>query len=225
MKKEPLYAKIDLHCHSWASDRPSLWLMQRLGCPESFISPEEVRENAMLRGMDFVTITDHNTCDGVREIEQYDNVITGQEVTAYFPGEIKVHIVCLDITPEQHREIHSLRENVFDLVRYLNDEAIIHFLAHPLIKVNGRLTWNEFEQSLLLFKRFEILNGTRLNRLNLAQEKVITNLTQDDLNRLADKHDFEPVGHRPWRNSSPAVRTITVGFSWEPAIPRSKSKA
>ena len=85
MQNQTQTVKIDLHCHSWASDRPSLWLMQRLGCPESFTAPEQVREFAMLRGMDFVTITDHNTTAGVKAIEHYPNVIIGDEITAYFP--------------------------------------------------------------------------------------------------------------------------------------------
>jgi len=190
--------RIDLHCHSWASDRPSLWLMQRLGCPESFTAPELVREIARQRDMDFVTITDHNTIDGVREIEKYDNVIRGEEVTTYFPGEAKIHVVCLGHTDKQHQEIHRLREDIFTLAHYLNAENIVHFCAHPLHAVNGKLTWELFETLLLLFKRFETLNGSRLRKLNWITEQILTHLTAGDLERLADKHGIRPVGERPW---------------------------
>ncbi|MFB3786590.1 MAG: glycosyltransferase [bacterium] len=190
--------KIDLHCHSWASDRPSLWLMQRLGCPESFTSPGQVREFAMLRGMDFVTITDHNTIAGIKEIEHYPNVIAGDEVTAYFPGEVKVHVVCLGMTEEQHKTIHQRRADIFELVKYLNEQDIVHYCAHPLHKVNGRMTWEQFEILLLLFKRFEVLNGTRLRRLNQAVAGIIANLTPQEIERLSQKHGIEPVGERPW---------------------------
>ncbi|MBN2325848.1 MAG: glycosyltransferase [Candidatus Omnitrophica bacterium] len=195
---EPLYAKIDLHCHSWASDRPSLWLMQRLGCPESFTSPDGVREAAMLRDMDFVTITDHNTIDGVQEIQHLDNVIIGEEVTTYFPGDVKVHVVCLDITPEQHREIENVRVDIYEFVRYLNENNIFHFCAHPLHKVNGRLTWDLFEKLILMFKSFEILNGTRLRRLNQSVQNVLRRLTPEEIQRLSQKHGIAPVGDRPW---------------------------
>ncbi|MBZ0256589.1 hypothetical protein K8I31_11035, partial [bacterium] len=77
MSENPSIVKIDLHCHSWASDRPSLWLMQRLGCPESFVSPAHVRDIAMHRGMEFVCLTDHNTIEGAKEIAHHDNVIIG----------------------------------------------------------------------------------------------------------------------------------------------------
>ncbi len=199
MTNELKTARIDLHCHSWASDRPSLWLMQRLGCPESFTSPEYVRDTAMQRGMNFVTITDHNTDMGVREIQHYDNVILGDEVTTYFPEDIKVHVVCLGFTERQHREIHEVREDIYDLVQYLNEQNIVHYCAHPLHKINGRLTWEHFEKLLLLFKTLEILNGTRLKRFNWVTEQVIANLTESDIMRLAEKHDIAPVGPEPWK--------------------------
>ena len=196
---ESFIAKIDLHCHSWASNRPSMWLMQRLGCPECYTSPEHAWNIATQRGMHFVTITDHNTITGVQEIAQtHSNVIIGEEVTTYFPGDVKVHVGCLDITEEQHREIQDVRNNIFELVSYLNNKDILHFCAHPLVKINGRLKWEHFEQLLLLFKRFEVLNGTRLARLNAMTEKVITSLTERDIEILADKYNLEPVGERPW---------------------------
>ncbi len=191
-------ARIDLHCHSWASDRPALWLMQRLGCPESYTAPSYAREAAMQRGMDFVTITDHNSIEGVREIQHYNNVIVGEEVTTYFPGDVKVHVVCLDITEEQHREIQDVREDIHDFVRYLNENDILHFCAHPMHRVNGRLTWDHFEKILLLFKHIEILNGSRLFKLNFVTEQIAANLKEEDIERLSNKHGIDPIGERPW---------------------------
>ncbi len=172
--------------------------MQRLGCPESYTAPAAVREAAMLRDMDFVTITDHNTIDGVQTILHFDNVISGEEVTTYFPDDVKVHVVCLDITPRQHEEIARIRTDIFEFVRYLNEQNIFHFCAHPLHKVNDRLTWDLFEKILLLFKSLEILNGTRLRRLNQAARGVIESLTPEEIQRLSKKHGLEPFGERPW---------------------------
>lgn len=195
---QPLFAKIDLHCHSWASDRPSLWLMQRLGCPESFTSPEGVRDAALLRDMDFVALTDHNTVEGVEEICHYDNVIYGEEVTAYFPDDVKIHVVCLGLTRQQHEEIAKTRVDVYELAQYLNERNIFHFCAHPLHKVNGRLTWDLFEKILLLFKAIEILNGNRIRRLNQAVQNVVESLTPGEIERLSKKHGIKPIGDRPW---------------------------
>jgi len=53
--------KIDLHVHSKFSTRPSQWVVQKIGCPESFTDPMRLRDIALERGMNMVTITDHNT--------------------------------------------------------------------------------------------------------------------------------------------------------------------
>ncbi|MBD3266591.1 glycosyltransferase [bacterium] len=197
---KPLKARIDLHCHSWASNRPSLWLMQRLGCPESFTPPEHLWNIATQRGMQFVTITDHNTVTGAQEIAQtHDNVIVGEEVTTYFPGNVKVHVGCIDITERQHRDIQGIRENIYDLVEYLDQEGIIYFCAHPLFKINGALKWSHFEQMLLLFKRFEVINGTRLGRMNNITSQLLDKLTKDEIEILANKHGIEPKDDEPWK--------------------------
>src|SRR5690606_14332457 len=65
-------------------------------------------------------------------------------------------------------------------------------------KVNGRLQWHHFEQLLLLFKNVEVLNGTRLKRLNDIVAQVVQSITREDIERLAEKYNIDPVGERPW---------------------------
>ncbi|MBD3184481.1 glycosyltransferase [Candidatus Poribacteria bacterium] len=190
-------AKIDLHCHSKASSA-GLWVLRQIGCAESYTPPESLYQLAMNRNMDFVTITDHDNINGVKEILDYDNVIIGRETTAFFPDGVKVHVVCIDINEEQNREIEEVRHNVYDLVDYLNQEDIIHFAAHPLYKVNGDLTWDHFEKLILLFKRHEVLNGGRYDRTNRITKRMLSSLTEEDIKWFADKHNLEPVGDRPW---------------------------
>ena len=60
-------SRADLHCHSTASEQGKLGIQRSLGLPECATPPEEVYELAKARGMDFVTITDHDTIDGVLE--------------------------------------------------------------------------------------------------------------------------------------------------------------
>ena len=45
-----------------------LGVQRALGLPECATPPEEVYELAKRRGMDFVTITDHDTIDGALQI-------------------------------------------------------------------------------------------------------------------------------------------------------------
>ncbi len=192
-------ARIDLHCHSSASSDPGLWILRQIGCSESYTSPNKVYKIATDRGMDFITITDHNSIDGVKEIASYDDVIIGEEVTTYFPDKVTAHIVCLDITEQQHKEILEERHSIYSLVNYLTHEDIVHFVAHPLFKSNGDLTWEHFEKLVLLFKRHESLNGGRYSRTNQATEKFLLSLTKEYIEALADKHNIEPIGEEPWK--------------------------
>jgi predicted metal-dependent phosphoesterase TrpH len=77
--------RADLHVHSQYSNRPSMWALRRFNCPESYTSPLAIYELAKKRGMDYVTITDHNTIAGALEISHLPGTFLGSELTAYFP--------------------------------------------------------------------------------------------------------------------------------------------
>jgi len=58
-----MMTKADLHIHSKYSNHPAEWFLQRLGASESYTEPEFIYQLAKERGMDFVTVTDHNRID------------------------------------------------------------------------------------------------------------------------------------------------------------------
>jgi len=193
--------RIDLHVHSKFSTRPSQWILQRMGCPESFTEPRRIYDIARARGMGMVTITDHNTVNGSLEIAHLPGAFVSEEITTYFPEDrCKLHVLVYDITEAQHAEFQRLRENVYDLVPYLRAEGIVHVLAHPLFAVNDRLTPAHFEKTLLMFNIFE-LNGSRDESQNAFLRQVVEGLRPGDLEHLADKHGIEPYGPAPWAKS------------------------
>ncbi len=193
--------KIDLHVHSKYSVHPSQWILQKLGCPECFTEPAAVYRIARQKGMDLVTITDHNTISGSAEIAHLPATFISEEVTTYFPDDgCKAHVLVYDINDAIHREIQTVRENIFDLVDYLAQTGIVHVLAHPLYSVNDKLTIEHFEKFLLLFKNFE-LNGVRDDYQNQAIRQILENLTPEILNNLSEKHGIVPVSPEPWRKN------------------------
>jgi len=192
---------IDLHVHSKFSTRPSQWVLQKLNCPESFTQPLKLREIAKARGMDLVTITDHNTIAGALEIAHFEDVFISEEVTTYFPeDQCKLHVLALDITESQHEDISLARTNVYDLVAYLNEQKICHILAHPFYDMNHKLTVEHFEKMLLLFTNFE-MNGSRDQHQNEILASILKALVKDDIDRLADRHNISPLGKRPWEKN------------------------
>ncbi len=204
MRKNKFYMsklyRVDLHVHSRYSNKPSLWALKKFNCPESYTSPEFIYERAREIGMDYVTVTDHNTIDGVLEIVHLPWVFISSEITAYFPEDgCKVHVVVLNITEAIFKEVMNLRKNLYELVAYLQQNSIIHFAAHPLYDMNSRLTADIIEKMLLLFDVFEVKNGSRAGRYNRAIENILSTLTPEKINMLSDRHNIKPYGAMPWK--------------------------
>lgn len=191
--------RADLHVHSSHSNKPTYWAMRKINCPESYTSPLHLYRIARERGMDYVTITDHNSIAGALEIAHLPATFVSSEITAYFPENgCKIHVVVLHISPAQFQEIMHLRKNAYDLVGYLHREHIVHFLAHPLYAQNEKLTADLLEKSLLLFSHFEVKNGCRARRFNEFTSELIASLTPQRMMQLADKHDLQPYGEFPY---------------------------
>lgn len=193
--------KADLHVHSKYSKRPSEWILRKIGCSESYTEPVTLYSLAKDHGMNLVTITDHNSLAGSLDIAHLNDTFLSEEITTYFPDDgCKLHVLAYDITERHHEEITRLRENVFELVRYLNGEGIIHALAHPLYPVNDKLTFSHLEQALVLFKNFE-LNGSRDNYQNDILRQILSAFTKEKLDQLSDKYDLEPLHEMPWEKA------------------------
>ena len=197
--------KVDLHLHSRHSAKPTQWFLQKIGSPESYTDPFAAYRMARARGMDLVTVTDHDTLAGSLEIAHLDGVFLSEEVSAYFPEDRgKIHVLVLDIDEAHHKEIQRLRENVYDLADYLHQEDIAHSVAHPLCDTNHCLSLEHVEKMLLLFSHFE-QNGARNPCQNQILAEILGSLTPEAIHRLADKHDLAPRGDAPW------IKTLTAG--------------
>jgi glycosyltransferase involved in cell wall biosynthesis len=151
--------------------------------------------------MDLVTITDHNTISGSLEIAHLPGTFVSEEVTTYFPEDgCKAHVLVYDIDECLHKEIFRIRENIFDLVPFLNQNGIVHTLAHPLYAVNDKLTIDHFEKFLLLFRNFE-LNGARDEYQNQSIRMILKTITPAVIEKLIDKHEIVPLFPNPWKKN------------------------
>ncbi|TWT44069.1 PHP domain protein [Phycisphaerae bacterium RAS1] len=157
--------RIDLHCHSTYSDETLQFLPGIVYHP--LLTPHEVYRLAKSRGMDFVTITDHDTIDGCKALldEHGDlaDFIVGEEVSVEFPDDgTVVHVNVFDHTEAQHREIQRLRRNIHEFVAYVGGIGKLFVLNHLTWTEQHRvLTSRQLETMLELFPVFEGINGTR----------------------------------------------------------------
>ncbi|KJR40154.1 group 1 glycosyl transferase [Candidatus Magnetoovum chiemensis] len=191
--------KADLHLHSKYSNKPTIWALRKINCPESFTTPEHIYKTAKANGMNFVTITDHNSIHGALEIAHYPDAFVSSEITSYVPEDnVKIHVLVYGINERQFKEIMSLRKNVYELTLYLRNNDIAHSLAHPLFDISGNLTVETLEKLLLTFEVIEVKNGADAARFNLTIEKALKSLNREKIEHIANKHNMAACGIMPW---------------------------
>jgi glycosyltransferase involved in cell wall biosynthesis len=193
-------SRCDLHIHSRFSARSEEWLFRRFDFPDSYTDPRDLYRLLRGRGMDFVTITDHDTIDGNLEVADLANTFISEEVTTYFPHDpCKIHLLVWGITEAQHSEIAGLRENIFELQAYVQKAGVTHSVAHPLYSINGKLEVSHLERLILLFKHFEGVNGLRDAMLSVLARQLFSGLTQANIEELANRHNLQPTHAEPWK--------------------------
>jgi len=193
-------SRCDLHIHSRYSARSEEWLFRRFDFPDSYSDPKTLYEQLVGHGMDHVTITDHDTIEGCLQIADLPRTFISEQVTTYFPHDAcKLHILVWGISEQQHRDIEAVRDNIFELQRYLQMAQVTHAVAHPLYSVNGKLEACHLEQLILLFKHFEGVNGLRDALLSDLAQTLFEQLTPDKIDALANRHNLAPTHAEPWK--------------------------
>ncbi len=193
--------KVDLHIHSLHSETPSDWFLQRIGAAESYTKPKQIYKIAKERGMDLVTITDHNKINGILKLmDKYpEDTFTGVEVSTYFPEDsCRIHILIWGFKEKQFAKIDKFRNNIYDLRDYIKEKNFAYAVAHPNYSVNGKLKASHIGKLILLFDHFEVLNGYRSAYNNQTIYEILKNLTPDHISQLYEKYHIEPFSDTPW---------------------------
>jgi glycosyltransferase involved in cell wall biosynthesis len=211
--------RIDLHCHSDASNKTSEAVLSALHCPESYSRPEEVFAQARLRGMDFVTLTDHDSIEGALQIAHKPEVIVGEELTCWFPEDgCKMHVLLWGLTRKDHDELQSRAKSIYDVAGYIESQKLAHAVAHPIYRQNDKLERWHVERLLLLFKGFECLNGAHSSLHREAFEPLLESLDRNEIARLAKTHGIAPRWPEPWVKArvggSDDHGLLNVGRTW-----------
>src|SRR5438309_8507622 len=154
-----IMSRVDMHVHSTASELSKLGVQRSLHLPEGATPPEEVYELAKRRGMDFVTITDHDTITGALVLDDRPDTFVSEELTAWFKGEPQaVHVLCYGISPDDHDWLQRHRGDVELCAAYMCDRDITSALAHPYYTVAAPLTARHRRRLAELFGVWEIRN-------------------------------------------------------------------
>jgi predicted metal-dependent phosphoesterase TrpH len=172
--------KADLHCHSRFSGRAKH--LRFLRCRDCYSQPLDVYYTAKRRGMDLVTITDHDSIEGCLEVlnrlGELPDFMMGEEVSAYFPEfDHTVHIGVYGLSEAQHRELQPLRRHGEELVAYLRRANLLYVLNHFFHDFADRTRVLAFiERMAQLFDVFEVRNGSQQREHNTLIASLLERL-------------------------------------------------
>jgi len=219
--------RCDLHVHSAYSTDSGNYALRRARLGESYTDPERIYGVCKQRGMDLVTISDHNTLEGALRIAHLPDVFISVEVTTHFPSEdIPLHVLVWDLTEPDHRDLQEYRPSVVELVAFLRARGLAHALAHPLYRMGKPLTVAHMEQLLVLFAVWEGRNGARSRESNELACRLATSLTAEKLARLADKYGLEPThgGRVALTGGSDDHGALDIATTWTEAPATSRDE-
>jgi len=171
------FKKADLHCHSVYS---TFKYFRIANTRDSYNRPEEVYRIAKQRGMDFVTLTDHDSIDGclylLNKNPDLPDFFISEEVETFFPDtHQRIHVNVFDIDERQHEEIQRRRRNIYDLHEYVKEERILASANHMFQNYRMRNSPRHyFEEMLHMFDIFEVKNGAMASQHNRLIEDLMS---------------------------------------------------
>ena len=147
-----------MHVHTRHSGMCTIPLLNRV-CRESYSEPQPLYETLKGRGMDLVTVTDHDSIDAVEQLRRHPDFFLSEEVTALTPGGTELHIGVYDIEERHHIEIQRRRKDLPALSAYLGEQGLFYTVNHVYSSLTGRRTGHDFTLFARHFSGMEVLNG------------------------------------------------------------------
>ena len=167
--------RVDLHVHSCHSRQSGN--MRFLKSRDCYSRPADVYRVAKARGMDLVTITDHDSIGGCLEFldrhPDADDFFVSEEVSCYLPGtDVQVHFGVFGMTERLHDELQPLRRDAFEVAARLREARVFFVLNHLLHFYRRQLPLASYLRLLDEVPGVEARNGTMLVDHNELVERL-----------------------------------------------------
>jgi predicted metal-dependent phosphoesterase TrpH len=157
--------KCDLHVHSLHSGTLPVAILRHFFL-ESYSQPTEVYTMLRKRGMDLVTLTDHDSIGGAEELRGHPDFFVSEEVTCRMPSGTQAHVGVYDLTERQHCEISRRRNDLIRLLAYLSEQRLFFTVNHVFSSLTGRRDRDDFEWFAKYFPAVEARNSQMLPSAN-----------------------------------------------------------
>jgi predicted metal-dependent phosphoesterase TrpH len=135
---------------------------------ESYNEPRALYERLKQRGMDLVTVTDHDSIDAVEELRRHPDFFLSEEVTCKMPSGTEMHAGVYGICEKDHTELQRRRTDIESLLAYAVERRLFVTVNHLYSSLTGPRTEDDFAIFARDFHGVETINGQMLacaNRL------------------------------------------------------------
>ena len=150
--------RCDMHVHTRHSGMCSVPILRRI-CRESYNDPVAVYETLKRRGMDLVTVTDHDSIDASEALRRHQDFFLSEEITCQTSSGTRLHVGVYDIQERQHIELQRRRDDMPSLLAYLDEQDLLFSINHVFSALTGRRTALDFVLFETCFPAVETLNG------------------------------------------------------------------
>ena len=157
--------RCDLHVHTIHSGMCTVPVLDRI-CRESYNDPREVYDLLKRRGMDLVTVTDHDSIDAAESLRHHPDFFLSEEVSVTLPSGRRLHVGVYDIEERDHTQLQCRRDDFPSFLAYLDERRLLFSVNHAFSGLTGRRTASDFEDFASLFPAVETLNGAMLAAAN-----------------------------------------------------------
>ena len=191
-------------------------------CRESYNDPQAVYETLKQRGMDVVTVTDHDSIDAIEPLRNYPDFFLSEEVTCTTPSGTEIHLGVYGIEERHHHELQRRRNDLLSLTSYLNDHKLYISINHVFSCLTGRRA----DQDFAFFEEFipgvETINGHMPASSNRYAAELARRWRKASVGG-SDSHTLAGLGHTYTEVAATTVEAYLSGLKRGRSRVRGKS--
>ena len=150
--------RCDLHVHSWYSGRAEVPVLEHVG-RECYSAPLAVHEQARRRGMDLVTLTDHDTVEGALSLAHLPDTFVSEEVTLLLDGGRQLHVNVFGLDERQHVGLQARKDDLEAFLAFLAEQRLPASVNHLFSALTGARELADLRLPLGRLPLIEALNG------------------------------------------------------------------
>jgi predicted metal-dependent phosphoesterase TrpH len=150
--------RCDLHVHSIHSGPVNLPVLRRYG-HECYSEPRDVYALARRRGMDLVTLTDHDSIEGAERLLSLPGTFVSEELTCELPGGRVLHLGVFGLDARQHQALQARRADPEALFAYLAEQRLPACVNHLFGALTGPRDLSDVQLVLQHVDLVEARNG------------------------------------------------------------------